>query len=116
DQRIVQQQLNDRRRIGKSGRLDQNSRKSRHFAVISPRQQVAQRLLQIAAQRAADTAAGENSDLSLDRLYQQMVERAHAELVDDPRAAADAGMAQQFVQQGRFAAAENPGDDRDGKP
>ena len=113
DQRIVQQQLNDWRWIGKSGRLDQNPRKRRHFAAIAPGQKPAQRLLQIAAQRAADTAARENSDFPLDRLHQEMVERDLAKLIDDHGTVAHVGMAQQFVEQSRFAAAEKPGDHRD---
>ncbi len=73
-QRIVQQELNDRRWIGKSGRLHQNARKSWHFTAVAPCQKAAQRLLQVAAQCATDTAARKNGNFSLDRLHQEVVE------------------------------------------
>ena len=110
DQWIVQQQLNDRRWIRKSGRLHQNPRKSRHLAAIAPGQKTAQRLLQVAAQRAAHTAARQNSDLPLDRLHQKMIERDLAKLIDDHGTIAHARMAQQLVEQRGFTAAEKSGD------
>ena len=63
-QGIVEQELNDRSGIGEPGGLDQDPRKGRHFAAVSLDQQVAQRLFQVAAQRAADAAAGEHRDFS----------------------------------------------------
>ena len=116
EQRIVEQQLDDGRRIGEAGRLDQNSPERRHFAAVALCQKCAQRVLQIAAQRAADAAARQHRDFAVDLLDQQMIEAHLAELVDDDGAVRHARMTQEFVEKRGFAAAQESGDERDGHP
>ena len=112
DQRIIQQELYDRRRIGEPGGLHQHARKGRHLAAVALDQEVAQRLFQIAPQGAADAAARQNRDLAVDRLDQQMVEPDLAEFVDDDGAVPHAGVTQQLVEKRGLAAAEEARDQR----
>ena len=116
DQWVVQQQLHDRRRICQAGGLDQNPAKWRHLATIAPYQQCAQRLLQIAANCAANTAAREHRHLAIDALDQQMIETDFAVFVDDDGAVPHGVVAQQSIEQRGLAAAEKPGDQRYRQP
>ena len=116
DQRIVQEELNDRSRIGEAGGLHQNSRKGRNLSAVAPNKQVIYRLLQIAAQRAAYAAARQHRYLSVDCLDQQMIKSNLAEFVDDDGTVSHAGVTQQLVEQGRLAAAEKARNHRDGQP
>jgi len=103
-------------RIGETGRLQQNPAKRRGFALVAAHQKPSERRLQVAAQRAADTAAGHDRHLALDRLDQQVVDADLAPFVNDYRAVGHVGVAEQAVQQGGLATAEKTGDDGDRKP
>ena len=83
DQWIVQQELHDRGRICQTRCLDQNTAKWRHLAAIAFHQQRAQRLLEVAADCAANTTAREHRHLAIDALDQEMVETDFAVFVDD---------------------------------
>jgi hypothetical protein len=114
--RIVQKELNDRSWIGEPCCLDQDSRKGGNLGAVPPNEQVRQRLLQIAAQRAAYAAARQYRYLPVDRFDQQMIKSNLAEFVDDDGTVSHAGVTQQLVEQGRLAAAEKAGNHRDGEP
>ena len=88
-------------RIGETGRLQQNPAKRRDFALVAAHQKPSERRLQVAAQRAADTAV---RHLALDRLDQQVVDADLAPFVNDYRAVGHVGVA------------EKTGDDGDRKP
>ena len=77
-----QQRVGDRRRIGQAGGLDHDSAKMRHLAARPPGQQIAQRLLQVAAHRAAHAAVFQQQRAFGDALQQMMVEPDLAEFVD----------------------------------
>src|SRR4051794_24502326 len=111
-QRIVEQELHDRRRIGEPGRLDQDTSEGRHLAAVALHQEVPERLFEVAAYRAADAAARHDRNLALDGGDQQMVERDLAELVDDDGAVRHIAVPQQMIEHRRLAAAEKPGDER----
>jgi hypothetical protein len=57
DHRLEQERVEDRRRIGEPGRLDDDAPERRDLAAVPPPEQVAQLVGEIAAQRAADAAA-----------------------------------------------------------
>ena len=85
----------------------------RHLAARSPRQLLPQRLLQIAAHRAAQAAVFQQQRAFGDALQQMMVEPDLAELVDEDQNVGQLRRAQQTLQQRGFAAAEKAGDDVD---
>ena len=110
---LGQQRVGDRRRIRQSGSLDDDPAEIRHLAARSPRQLLAQRLLQIAAHRAAQAAVFQQQRAFGDALQQMMVEPDLAELVDEDENVGQLRRAQQTLQQRGFAAAEKAGDDVD---
>ena len=80
---LGQQRVGDRRRIRQSGSLDDDPAEIRHLAARSPRQLLAQRLLQVAAHRAAQAAVFQQQRAFGDALQQMMVESDFAEFVDE---------------------------------
>ena len=80
--RLRQQCIGDRRRVGQSGGFDDDAAEMRDLAARPPRQQIAQRLLQIAAHRAAQAAVFKQQRAFRHALQQMMVEPDLAEFVD----------------------------------
>ena len=83
DQWIVQQELYDRGRIRQTRGLDENTAKWRHLATVAFHQECAQRLLEVAADCAANTTAREYGHLAIDALDEEMVETDFAVFVDN---------------------------------
>jgi hypothetical protein len=112
DQRVVQEQLADWRRVGDAGRLDQHAAEGRDLAAARAPEQRAQGRLQVAAERATHAARRQQRRLAFDPLEQEVVEPDLAQLVHDHRAVAHPRLAQQVAQDGGLAAAEEAGDHR----
>ena len=113
DRRVGHQGVQDRRRVGQSGRFDDDALERRDRAGGAPCEEAPGGAHQIAAHGAAHAAAVEQDDLLVARLDQQMVEPDLAELVDDHGGARERRVAQQAREQRRLAAAEEAGDHRD---
>ena len=113
DYRIVHQGVDDGRRIGEARGFYQNAPKLGHLAAQTLDKKLAQGIDQVAAHRAADAARIENDDVLADRFDQQVVEADVAEFVDQDRCFLHVRMAEEVVEQCRFAAAQKPGDDGD---
>jgi len=116
DQRIVQQQLHDRGRIRQTRGLDENTAKWRYLATVASHQERAQRLLEVAADCAANTTAREYGYLAIDALDEEMVETHFAIFVDDDGAVPHGVVAQHAIEQRGLAAAEKAGDQRYRQP
>jgi hypothetical protein len=116
DQWIVQQELHDRGRICQTRGLDENTAKRRNLATIASHQQCAQRLLEVAADCAANTTAREYSHLAIDALDEEMIKTDFAVFVDDDGAVLHVVVAQQAIEQRGLAAAEKAGDQRYRQP
>ena len=71
-------------------------------------------LREVAADLAAQAAGLQLDEAVLARFDQLVVEADLAELVDDDGGAREFRLAQQMAQHGRLAAAEEPGEDRNG--
>ena len=95
DQWVVQQELHDRGGICQTCGLDENTAKWRNLAAIAFHQERAQRLLEIAADCAANTTAREHRHLAIDALDEEMVESDFAVFVDDDGAVPHGVVAQQ---------------------
>ena len=108
-----QQRVGDRRRVGQSRGLDHDAAKIRHLASGSPGQQIAQRPLQVAANRAAQTAVVEQQRTFGHALQQMMVEPDFAEFVHQNGDILEFRRSQEPLQQRGFPAAEKAGDDVD---
>src|SRR5581483_3606300 len=96
-------------------RLDDEAAEGRDLAAFPPRIEVAQRLAQIAANGAAETAASQQHDVVVEPAQQVMVESDLAELVDEHRGIVELLRAQQALEQRGLAAAQKSGDHVDGK-
>jgi len=116
DQWIVQQELHDRGRICQTRGLDENTAKWRHLATIASHQECAQRLLEVAADCAANTTAREYRHLAIDALDEEMVETDFAIFVDDDGAVPHGVVAQHAIEQRGLAAAEKASDQRYRQP
>jgi hypothetical protein len=79
------------------------------------REEIAQRLLQVGAHRAADAAVGHQGDVFRSHRHDVVVDADLADFVDHDRCAVHARMAQQFRDERRLAGAEEAGDQRDGQ-
>ncbi len=112
-ERVGEERVHDRGRVGDPRRLDDDTPKGRDLACIRAVEQVAQLVGQIAAQRAAHAAAGEQHGALVDAAQEVMVEPDLAQLVDDHRGLRELGAAQQRSEQRRLAAAEEPRDEGD---
>ena len=81
---------------------------------LAPRQEIVDRVDQIAADGAAQAAGGHLDDILVGAFDQQMIDAGVAELVDDDGGIGEEGILQQLVQQGRLSGAEEAGQDGDG--
>ena len=59
DDRLGEERVDDRRRVGQTGGLDHHAAKRRNLAALAPAQEIPQLVGQVAAQRAADAARTE---------------------------------------------------------
>ena len=107
--------MEDGGRIGEAGGLDDDPPEEGDLLGRAALIEAAQARHQIAADGAAEAAAGEQHHVLARRFHQQMIEADLAELVDDDGRLAEIRMAQQLAQQGRLAAAEEAGQHRDGQ-
>ena len=115
DDRLGEQRVDDRRRVGEPGRLDDDASERGDLAALAPAEQVAQLVGEVAAQRAADAAALQQHRALVDPPQQVMVDADLADLVHDHRRLAHRGMAEQARDQRRLAAAEEARHERDGE-
>ena len=83
--------MQDRRRIGEAGGLDDHALERQDAVVVALAQQVLERRDQIAAHGAAQAAGGEQHHALVDFFHQQMIEADLAELVDDHHVSCSAG-------------------------
>ena len=97
-----------RRGIGEAGGLDDHPGEG-GAAIVEIAQQPLQRLDEVAAERAAQASGGQQHDIFVDLLDQQVIEADLAELVDDDRGVGERGIAQQAIEQRRLAGAEKAG-------
>ena len=105
-QRFLHQRVNDRCRIGEARRFDHHALETSYFTCFPPLVQIDQGCHQVAADGAADTAAGQIDDTLIARFDQQMIEPDLAEFVDDHGRILKRRIAQNTGQNGRFSAAE----------
>jgi hypothetical protein len=112
-QRVVQQHLHHRRRVGEPGGLDDDAPERRDVAGVAAREQLSDRALEVRTQRAAHASALQHHHLALDGVDQQVVQPDRAELVDDHRGVAELGLLEQVVEQRRLPAAQEARQDRD---
>jgi hypothetical protein len=112
-ERLREQRVHDRRRVREPGRLDDDAPERRNLAGVAAGDQVAQLVGEIAAERAADTAARQQDGALVDAPQQVVVDPDLAELVHDHSGLAQVRMREEARQQRRLAAAEEPGDERD---
>ena len=103
---MVEHGVQDRRRVGQPGRLDDDALERLHAAVVAPAQQVLQGRDQVAAHGAAEAARREQDHALVGRLDEEVIETDLAELVDDDDGALEGRVAQQIVEQRRLAGAE----------
>src|SRR5919199_4498872 len=94
------------RRVGQARGLDDDAVERANPPVVQPAQQVLERGDEVAADRAAETTAGELDDAFVGPFDQQVIEADFAELVDDHGRLGHAGRPEQPVQQRGLAAAE----------
>src|SRR5205807_1257181 len=99
--------------IGEPRRLQNDAAKDR-AAVVEVAQQLFERVDEVAAQGAAQATALQQYDAVADRFDQQMVEADFAEFVDDHRGFGERRVAEQAVEQGGLASAEEAGEHRQG--
>ena len=110
---IGHQRLQDRRRIREPARLNHDAFERGNLAPVAAAEQLSERLREIAAQLAAQTAGRELDKTVVARLDELVIEADLAELVDDDGGARERGLAQQMAEQRRLAAAEEAGEHRD---
>ena len=80
--RLADQREGDRDRVGEAAGLDDDATEARDFAAFAPREQIAQRVLDILAERAAQTAVIEQHRRFVGLADQVVVEADLAKLVD----------------------------------
>ena len=78
--------------------------------------QVKKRRPQVGGSRTAQAARGDLADRRFTFPHQQMVDGNITELVDDHRGVGKTGLVEQLVQQGRFAGAEKPAQQKNRYP
>ena len=106
DDRLREERVDDRRRIGEPGRLHHDPAKGRDLAALAPAQEIAQLVGQVAAQRAADAAGAEKHRTLVDAAQDVVIDGDLAELVDDDGRLAHVRMAEQPRDERRLAAPE----------
>ncbi len=112
--RIGHERVEDRRRLGQPGRLDDNLAKRCDVAAGAAAAQVVQGFQEIAARGAAQAAIADEDRLLARALDQEMVDADGAELVDDDGGFRKRRQLEEPVEEGGLAAAEKPGEDGDG--
>ena len=106
EHRIGAEREQDRRRVGKTGRLDDNAAKPPDLPGITPLEKAAQGPRQVLAHGAAQTTSRQFEHIALDEVDQVMIDRDLADLVDDDGGVGELGRGQRPAQQRRFATAE----------
>ena len=110
---MIEHRVQDRRRIGKAGRLDDDPAKRRDAPVVAPAQQILEGGDEIAAHGAAKTTGREQDHVVVDSLDEQMIEPDLAELVDDDDAyPAGPGPERRRFSESGFSGAEKARQDR----
>ena len=104
----------DRRRVREPRGLDDQPPVRRDLAPGAPAVETDDRVLEVAANGAAEAAALQQHSALVHRLDQKVVKADGAELVDQHCGVGEGRMAQHVVEQCRLAAAEESGDDDDG--
>ena len=113
---MIEHRMQDRRRIGEAGGLDDHALERQDAAVVALAQQVLERRDEVAAHGAAQAAGGEQNHALVDGFHQQVIEADLAELVDDHHRVLQRRILQEPVEQGGFARSQKAGEDgeRDG--
>ncbi len=115
DHRFHHQGVQDRRGVGESGRLDDYPVEPGFAPAREPPQRIAQSVGQVAANRATQaTARHLDHHIIPTGRDQQMIESNFPELVDQHQRLPEFGLLDEMVQHGGLAAAEEPGQQRDG--
>ena len=114
DERRREERVDDRRRVREPGRLDDDATEGRDLARVAAGDQVAQLVGEVAAERAAQAAARQQHGALVDPAQQVVVDPDLAELVHDHCRLAHVRVRQEAGEQRGLAAAEEPGDERDG--
>ena len=106
---IGHQRRQDRRRIGEARGLDHHPR---HLPCLDTRQQIPERLHQIATNGAADAAGIQQNGGLVQLFHQQMIQPDIAEFIHQHRRARQRRLLQQMVQQSGLARPQKPRDHR----
>ena len=114
--RVAEQRVQDRRRLGDAGGFENDPVERRKRARFAPRQNVAERVDQVAAQGATDAAAADQDRVAAEPLIQKMIEADLADLVDDDERIGKFARSQQAIDERGFACAEKARDDVEGDP
>ena len=107
---VVDQRVQDRRRVGQPRGLDHDPSERVDSAVVAAAQQIFERRDQVAAHGAAQASRTEQDHPLVHRLDQQVVETDLAELVDDHHRVGQRRVGEEAVQQRGFARAEKAGE------
>ena len=100
--------------IREPGRLDDDAGERRHLPDGTAVDQVAQLVRQVAPQRAAEAAGGEEHRALVDAAQDRVVDADLAELVHDHGGLAERGVLEEPADQRRLPAAEVAGHEHDG--
>jgi hypothetical protein len=112
--RMVENRVQDRRRVREAGRLDDHAPEGRDAAVVALAQQVLEGGDEIAPHGAAEASGGEQHEAFLHRLDEEVVEADLAELVDDHDRVGERRILEETVEQRRLAGAEKARENREG--
>ena len=115
DDRLREQRVDDRCRIGEPGRLDHDPAEGRDLAALAPAQEITQLVGQVAAQRAADAARTEKHRPLVDAAQDVVIDGDLPQLVDDDRRLPHVAVAEQPRDEGRLAAPEEAGHESHGR-
>ena len=109
---MVEHRVQDWRRIGKAGRLDDNPAEGRDAPIVALAQQIFQGGDEITAHGAAKTTGRKQDHVVVDSLDEQVIETDLAEFVDDDDAIPQGRVLNEPVQESGFAGAEKAREDR----
>ena len=105
----LQKRVGNRTRIGEAGGLDQYVIEA--FLLL---EQIGEALDQVTAHAAAEAAVVEFDHLLVHADHELVVDAQRTEFIDDDRAFVAVGLAEEMVEQGRLAGAEEAGEHGDG--
>lgn len=108
--------LKNRARIGQSAGLNGNAAEVGEFAPLTLDHHAAQRLLQIGARDAAQTAIAQQHGLIGTRSHQDVVNAGCAELVDDNRGSLALRCIEKTLEKRRLSSPQKAGDDNNRDP